>query len=102
MDPHEHAGEGVDLPIPTANPIIAAFGVTLLAAGIVTSLIVSLVGLIIGLIATAGMVTMSVLAKIPTYHAAPFMLVPDLEVPDMLPPLADGMLPPVLGALVPD
>jgi len=30
------------------------------------------------------------------------MLVPDLEVPDMLPPLADGMLPPVLGALVPD
>jgi hypothetical protein len=30
------------------------------------------------------------------------MLVPDFEVPGMLPPLADGMLPPVLGALVQD
>jgi hypothetical protein len=57
MDPHEHqhgSEEGVDLPIPTANPIIAAFGITLLAAGIVTSLIVSLVGLIIGLIGAVG------------------------------------------------
>src|SRR6516164_1666521 len=54
MDPHEHPGEGVDLPIPTANPIIAAFGITLLAAGIVTSLIVSLVGFIIGLIGAVG------------------------------------------------
>src|SRR5215469_7854320 len=54
MDPHEHPGEGVDLPIPTANPMIAAFGLTLLAAGLVTSLIVSLVGLIIGLIGAVG------------------------------------------------
>src|SRR5262249_48215929 len=54
MDPHEHPGEGVDLPIPTANPIIAAFGITLMAAGIVTSLIVSLVGFIIGLIGAVG------------------------------------------------
>src|ERR1700737_2588515 len=58
MDPHEQhqhgSEEGVDLPIPTANPIIAAFGITLLAAGIVTSLIVSLVGLIIGLIGAVG------------------------------------------------
>src|ERR1700750_463614 len=57
MDPHEHSHsseEGVDLPIPTANPIIAAFGITLLAAGVVTSLIISLVGLIIGLIGAAG------------------------------------------------
>jgi hypothetical protein len=57
MDPHEHqhgSEEGVDLPIPTANPIIAAFGITLMAAGIVTSLIVSLVGFIIGLIGAVG------------------------------------------------
>ncbi len=57
MDPHEHqhgSEEGVDLPIPTANPIITAFGITLLAAGIVTSLIVSLVGFIIGLIGAVG------------------------------------------------
>ena len=57
MDPHEHQHspeEGVDLPIPTANPIITAFGVTLLAAGVVTSLIISLVGLIIGLIGAIG------------------------------------------------
>jgi hypothetical protein len=57
MDPHEHhhgSEQGVDLPIPTANPIIAAFGVTLVAAGVVTSLVVSLVGLIIGLIGAIG------------------------------------------------
>jgi hypothetical protein len=57
MDPHEHhhgSEQGVDLPIPTANPIITAFGVTLVAAGVVTSLVVSLVGLIIGLIGAIG------------------------------------------------
>ena len=57
MDPHEHAHsseEGVDLPIPTANPIIAAFGITLLAAGVVTSLIISLIGFVIGLIGAIG------------------------------------------------
>jgi hypothetical protein len=57
MDPHAHehgSEEGVDLPIPTANPIIAAFGITLVGAGLVTSLVVSLVGLIIGLIGAVG------------------------------------------------
>jgi hypothetical protein len=57
MDPHAHqhgSEEGVDLPIPTANPIIAAFGITLIAAGVVTSLIVSLVGLVIALIGAIG------------------------------------------------
>jgi hypothetical protein len=57
MDPHEHSHsseEGVDLPIPTANPIIAAFGITLLAAGVVTSLIISLIGFVIGLIGAIG------------------------------------------------
>jgi hypothetical protein len=57
MDSHEnhHSSEnGVDLPIPTATPIMTAFGVTLLAAGLVTSLLVSLVGFIIGLIGAIG------------------------------------------------
>jgi hypothetical protein len=57
MDPHAHqhgSEEGVDLPIPTANPIIAAFGITLIGAGVVTSLIVSLVGLVIALIGAVG------------------------------------------------
>jgi hypothetical protein len=57
MDPHAHehgSEEGVDLPIPTMNPIIAAFGITLVGAGLVTSLVISLVGLIIGLIGAVG------------------------------------------------
>jgi hypothetical protein len=57
MEPHAHehgSEEGVDLPIPTMNPIIAAFGITLVGAGLVTSLVISLVGLIIGLIGAVG------------------------------------------------
>jgi|ERR1700736_2013486 hypothetical protein len=50
---HEH-GEGVELPIPTPWPIITAFGVTLLLAGLVLTLIISLAGLLIGLIGALG------------------------------------------------
>ncbi|HEY0794053.1 MAG TPA: hypothetical protein VGD78_23530 [Chthoniobacterales bacterium] len=55
-EPHsqEHGGEGVELPLPTAWPIVAAFGVTLMALGIVTSLIISLVGIMLGLIGAVG------------------------------------------------
>ncbi|MBT5381576.1 MAG: hypothetical protein HOL13_01900 [Phycisphaerae bacterium] len=39
--------EGVELPRPTSSPMVAAFGLTLLAAGIVTNWVVTVVGLII-------------------------------------------------------
>jgi hypothetical protein len=58
MDPHDHehspAHGGVDLPIPTAWPILCAFGLTLMVAGLVLTLIVSLVGFLIGLVAAVG------------------------------------------------
>ena len=57
MNPHEHGHspeEGVELPTPTTWPFMCAFGITLLGVGIVTTLVVSLVGFIIGLIAAIG------------------------------------------------
>lgn len=50
---HEH-GDGVELPIPTPWPIITALGVTLLLAGLVLTLVVSLAGIIIGLVGAVG------------------------------------------------
>ncbi|MCU1386123.1 MAG: hypothetical protein JWL71_4820 [Acidobacteria bacterium] len=44
----------IELPAPTAWPLILAFGVTLTAAGLVTTLAVSLVGLVSTVIATVG------------------------------------------------
>jgi hypothetical protein len=53
---HEHSSThgGVDLPIPTAWPIVCAFGLTLAVAGLVTSLVVTLAGVLIGLFAGVG------------------------------------------------
>jgi hypothetical protein len=50
---HEH-GEGVELPIPTPWPIITALGVTLLLAGLVLTLVISLAGILIGLVGAVG------------------------------------------------
>lgn len=44
----------IELPRPTAFPIVAAFGLTLLFAGLVTSLVVSLVGLLVGIWGAVG------------------------------------------------
>lgn len=44
----------IELPAPTAWPIIAAFGLSLLFAGLVTSLVVSAVGLLTGLVGAIG------------------------------------------------
>lgn len=52
-DPHSDPNS-VELPTPTAWPIISAFGMTLLFAGLVTNLIVSLAGLVISLIGSIG------------------------------------------------
>ncbi|MBV9298975.1 MAG: hypothetical protein JO066_08360 [Verrucomicrobia bacterium] len=57
MNPHEHehsSDAGVELPTPTTWPLMCAFGITLLAVGLVTTLIVTLIGFIIGLIAAVG------------------------------------------------
>src|SRR3984957_12848891 len=57
MDPHEHGHSpenGVELPTPTTWPLMCAFGITLLAAGLVTTLIVTLVGFVILMIAAVG------------------------------------------------
>jgi hypothetical protein len=45
-DEHNH-GEGVELPVPTAYPITTAFGITLIALGLLTTLFIALVGVLI-------------------------------------------------------
>ncbi|MFV0338594.1 MAG: hypothetical protein ACK5LK_10190 [Chthoniobacterales bacterium] len=50
-----HSREGIDLPKPTAWPMILAFGLTLAAAGIVTNALVSIVGLILILASIRGL-----------------------------------------------
>jgi hypothetical protein len=44
----------IDLPEPTAWPIITAFGITLLFAGLVTSFIISFIGVLVGLVGAIG------------------------------------------------
>jgi hypothetical protein len=53
-DPLHHDPNSVELPAPTAWPIVAAFGLTLLFAGLVTNLLVSAVGFLTGLIGAIG------------------------------------------------
>ena len=50
---HEHA-DGVELPTPTAWPMIAALGIMLIALGFITSIVVSMVGFLLGLIGGIG------------------------------------------------
>ncbi len=48
MDPHEtHRSEGVELPAPPAWPVVLAFGLTLLFAGLLTSAAVSVLGAVL-------------------------------------------------------
>lgn len=55
MDPNTpRKPETIELPTPTAWPIMAAFGLVLLFAGLVTNLFVSLVGFLVGLTAAIG------------------------------------------------
>ncbi len=46
--------DALELPAPTAWPMVAAFGVTLGVAGLVTHLAVSIVGVVVGLVAAVG------------------------------------------------
>jgi len=52
-DPHSH-GDGIELPTPTAWPIIAAFGLTLVFAGLVTNIFFTIIGFLTGLVGAAG------------------------------------------------
>lgn len=53
-DPHHHDPNTVELPTPTAWPIITAFGIALLFFGLVTNFFVSVIGFLIGLIGAIG------------------------------------------------
>lgn len=53
-DPHHDSANSVELPTPTAWPIITAFGLTLLFLGLVTTLFVSLAGFLLALIGAIG------------------------------------------------
>jgi hypothetical protein len=50
----EQVPDHVNLPAPTAWPFVTAFGLTLLAAGVVTQAVISLVGLILALRGAVG------------------------------------------------
>lgn len=52
---HEHQSEtGVFLPAPTAWPFVLAFGLTLMAAGLVTDEIISVLGIVLAVTASIG------------------------------------------------
>jgi hypothetical protein len=53
-DRREQDLETIALPAPTVWPMVLAFGVTLLFAGLVTNALVSAVGLVLGLVAAVG------------------------------------------------
>ncbi len=57
MSPEEERNpsqEMIEVPAPTAWPMITAFGITLLAAGLVTHLVITLVGLVLALRGAVG------------------------------------------------
>ena len=53
---HDHSAhpDGVELPTPTAWPMLAALGIMLIAGGFVTSIVVSIVGFLLSLIGGIG------------------------------------------------
>ena len=53
-DPHKHSPDSVELPVPTAWPIVSAVGLFLLFFGMVTHPVVTVVGLLVGLAGGIG------------------------------------------------
>jgi hypothetical protein len=53
-DHHPKSKNYVELPTPTAWPIVTAFGLTLFFAGFVTNFVFTLVGLVVGLVGAVG------------------------------------------------
>jgi len=66
---HENA-EGVELPTPTAWPMIAALGIMLIAGGFITSFVVAIVGFLLGLIGGIGW--FRALFPVPSHEFVPF------------------------------
>jgi len=56
-DPHHHDPDSVELPTPTAWPVITAFGMTLMVAGLVTNFFISAVGFVVALFGAVGWFT---------------------------------------------
>lgn len=55
MEHHSESGHGgVHLPTPTAWPMVLALGVTLIVTGMLTSVVISLLGLVLTLFSTVG------------------------------------------------
>jgi hypothetical protein len=55
MNPHDtHTEDGVSLPAPTAWPLVLAFGLTLVFAGLLTTLSVSLLGAVFSVVGCVG------------------------------------------------
>jgi hypothetical protein len=52
--PESREPDSIDMPAPTVWPMVAALGVTLMGGGLVTHVIVSIVGLLLSLIAAVG------------------------------------------------
>lgn len=69
-DPHSH-NDAINLPTPTAWPIITAFGLTLVFFGLVTNLFVSLIGFLCALVGAIGWFT-DVFPH-PKHEAVPFV-----------------------------
>lgn len=56
-DPHHHDPDSVELPTPTAWPVITAFGMTLMVAGLVTNFFISAIGFVVALFGAVGWFT---------------------------------------------
>jgi hypothetical protein len=54
MPPEEHSSKVIEVPAPTPWPMVTSFGLALLLAGLVTSLAVSVVGLVVIIFGAAG------------------------------------------------
>jgi hypothetical protein len=53
-DPEHQHPDGVELPTPTAWPLVTALGIMLIAAGLVTSIVISLAGILTALVGGIG------------------------------------------------
>jgi len=79
MSAAEHSGESsatryeIKMPAPTAWPIVLAFGVTLLFAGLLTSVSVTILGAVLALAAAVGWFR----EVLPREHEEPVNIVPD-------------------------
>lgn len=55
MDPHHQKDpNSIELPTPTAWPILAAFGLSLLFFGLVTDIVITIAGFVIGVVSAVG------------------------------------------------